>query len=78
MFLHDFCAQTPHIIAVYIDILCLHLSQLTHSGLALVTATALADLIQTTGHQMTAPEWDALTQSLCLCFDATLPIQLRE
>lgn len=68
----------PGVVPVYIDIVCLFISEVTNTTLAKKVIHALHSLLKSIGSQLSEDEWQAFTSTLCLCFEVTLPRQLTE
>jgi len=72
-FLNDYYLKLPNVVSVYIDIICLFITNIRNSTMAQVVATSLVQLVQIIGSKLQVQEWDSFTSSLCLCFEVTLP-----
>ena len=76
IFLNEFYKNMPKVVSIYIDIICLFISNVSNKRIANVTAKSLVNLINTIGDKLSQEEWDNFTTSLCLCVDSTLPKSL--
>lgn len=77
-FLAETHEELPGVVPVYIDMVCLFISEVTNTTLAKKVIDALHSLLKSLGTNLSEDEWQAFTSTLCLCFEVTLPRQLTE